>query len=352
MKYLIVCLILLSHLVMSSSVKQNTDDLNLAEMIQPVDSTYFVRDSVYFHWCHSIVKDAENHYCLLYARWPKNLGFYAWLTHSEIAIAESSDLFGPYTNGKVIFKPRPDKWDAVTVHNVQVRKFNNLYYLYYISTNTGNRIVTDQDLDSVGRIGYSHPLWGVLRGNQRPGVAVSDNLLGDWKRFDKPIVEPAGPIKNVAVNPSVCKGPDGKYHIIVKGDDANSNVWKLIQAYGISANPEGPFVLNSNAAFSEISSEDIYLWYDKDRSRYYAVFHSHGGSFIGLITSEDGVNWQKAKYYKVCDKEIPMKDGTVLSVDRMERPSVYFENNQPKALSFSVKKGNDSFIVIFPLLKR
>lgn len=67
----------------------------------------------------------------------------------------------------------------------------------------------------------------------------------------------------------------------------------------------------------------------------------------GMITSEDGINWEKARNYQVCKKEIPLKDGTVMKVDRMERPYVYLEEGEIKMLSFGVKKGNDSFIVFF-----
>lgn len=326
-----------------------TNDLDLSTMIQPVDSSSFIRNPAYYHWCHSIVKESENHYYLFYARWPKSLGFYAWLTHSEIALAESDHILGPYRNSRTILLPRKDKWDAVTMHNVQVRRFHDKYYLYYTSTNTGARPITDSELTSVGKQGYSHALWGTLRSNQRPGVAVAENPMGEWKRFDRPIVEPSGPIKNVAVNPTVCEGPDNKYHLIIKGDDVSSKTWRLIQANGVSDSPEGPFVLEEKSAFSEIPSEDMFLWYDKKRLRYYAIFHSHGDNFIGLITSTDGKSWEKAQNYKVCRKEIPLKDGTVMQVDRMERPSVYIEDGLPKALSFAVKKGDESFIVILPL---
>ena len=80
---------------------------------------------------------------------------------------------------------------------------------------------------------------------------------------------------------------------------------------------------------------------------YYAIFHAHGGDFIGLITSVDGVHWEKAKHYEVCKKQIPLKDGSIMKVDNMERPFVYVENGKPVMLSFAVKKGADSFIVMF-----
>lgn len=100
-------------------------------------------------------------------------------------------------------------------------------------------------------------------------------------------------------------------------------------------------------AFSDIQTEDFCVWFDQKRGRFYTLFHAHGGNFIGMITSEDGINWEKAKNYQVCKKEIPLKDGTVMKVDRMERPYVYLEDGEIKMLSFGVKKGNDSFIVFF-----
>jgi alpha-L-fucosidase len=78
-------------------------------------------------------------------------------------------------------------------------------------------------------------------------------------------------------------------------------------------------------------------------------FHAHGGNFIGLITSTDGIHWKKARHYVVCKKEIPLTDGTIMKVDRMERPFLYLENGKPTMLSFGVKKGNNAFIVFFNL---
>ena len=75
---------------------QSPDDLNLSAMIQPADSSQFVRDSEYFNWCNSVIKDEEGIYHLFYSRWPRELSFFAWLTHSEIAHATSKKMTGPY----------------------------------------------------------------------------------------------------------------------------------------------------------------------------------------------------------------------------------------------------------------
>lgn len=338
--------------IQAANVYQNTDDLNLTSMIQAADTSLFVRDSLYYNWCHSIVKDDNGVYHLFYARWPKKLGFYSWLTHSEIAHAISDRPEGPYPVGTTILKPRHDSWDNITMHNVQVKKFEGRYYMYYISTNSGADKLTDSMLEDIGRTGYSHRYWNLLRNNQRVGVAVSSSLEGPWKRMEKTLIEPCGPIWTVAVNPSVCQGKDGRYYMIVKGDDNPTPKHRAIQAVAVSDSPCGPFRLERKPAFADIPTEDVCVWYDRIRSRYYAVFHAHGGNFIGMITSEDGINWDKAHNYVVCKKEVRLKDGTIMKMDRMERPYIYLENDRPCMLSFAVKKGNDSFIVFYRLCEQ
>lgn len=327
---------------------QKTDDLDLSVLIKPVSESSFMRDQRYFHWCNSIIKDEEGTYHLFYSRWPKTIGFCGWLTHSEIAHAVSTSMSGPYLYKETALKAREGAWDAVTAHNVQVRKFGNQYYMYYTSTNSGKLKIDQEKLDEIGKVGYAHKDWELLRSHQRAGVAVSSSLNGPWKRSEQPLLEPDGPIKNVAVNPSVCQGEDGRYYLIIKGDDKQSAKRKLIQAVGSSLTPDSGFVLEEKPAFADIPTEDVCVWFDKKRERFYAIFHAHGGDFIGLITSEDGLNWKKAKNYYVCKKEIPLKNGSVMQVDNMERPYVYIEGDEVKMISFAVKRGNDSFIVLFP----
>lgn len=327
---------------------QKTDDLDLSVLIKPVSESSFMRDQRYFHWCNSIIKDEEGTYHLFYSRWPKTIGFCGWLTHSEIAHAVSTSMSGPYLYKETALKAREGAWDAVTAHNVQVRKFGNQYYMYYTSTNSGKLKIDQEKLDEIGKVGYAHKDWELLRSHQRAGVAVSSSLNGPWKRSEQPLLEPDGPIKNVAVNPSVCQGKDGRYYLIIKGDDKQSAKRKLIQAVGSSQTPDSGFVLEEKPAFADIPTEDVCVWFDKKRERFYAIFHAHGGDFIGLITSEDGLNWKKAKNYYVCKKEIPLKNGSVMQVDNMERPYVYIEGDEVKMISFAVKRGNDSFIVLFP----
>ena len=129
MKKIVFVFIFLGSLVFQSWA-QSTDDLDLSTFIHPIDSTDFIRDAGYYNWCNSFIKDDSGTYHLFYSRWPKSLGFTAWLTHSEIAHATASRLEGPYQYQETVLKGRAGFWDAVTAHNVQVRCWNNQYYMY------------------------------------------------------------------------------------------------------------------------------------------------------------------------------------------------------------------------------
>lgn len=346
--WLVMCLFGWSHSY-SMEVEGETDDLDLSLWIQPADTALFVKDSHYYNWCNSVIRDEAGIYHLFYARWPKSVGFYSWLTHSEIAHATSDNPEGPYRNAETILSARPGEWDCVTMHNVQVRKFGDKYYLYYTSTNSGSLSFSAETLEEIGKTGYAHKYWGILRSNQRSGVAVATSPWGPWQRREWPLVEPEKPIWTVAVNPSVCQGEDNHYYLIVKGDDNPTPQHRAIQAVAVAETPEGPFVFENRPAFDDIPTEDVCVWYDRTRHRFYALFHAHGGNFIGMITSEDGRRWVKARHYEVCKKEIRLKDGTTMKVERMERPFVYCENGLPAMLSFGVKKGNEAFIVFYRL---
>jgi alpha-L-fucosidase len=100
-----------------------------------------------------------------------------------------------------------------------------------------------------------------------------------------------------------------------------------------------------------IDTEDMSIWYDKTRDRFYGVFHTVKG-FIGMVTSPDGINWKKATEYVLMHKKVPMTDGTVLKPDRLERPFVFTdENGQPEVLILAVKKGDESYTIFIPVKK-
>jgi len=206
------------------------------------------------------------------------------------------------------------------------------------------------DLIETARVGYSHPNWAILRPNQRTGVAVSSSLSGPWTRMEQPLIEPSGPITTLTVNPAITQGKDGKYYLVVKGDKPNEERFIRDQAIAISDSPVGPFKIQEKPVIDYLDTEDMSIWYDQSRDYYYGVFHAH--TFIGMVSSKDGVNWKKATEYSLMKKEVMQADKTYLKPDRMERPFIFTENGEPSVLSLAIKKGDDSYTIFVPIERK
>ncbi|ASO05180.1 alpha-L-fucosidase [Arenibacter algicola] len=326
------------------------DDLYLYDDFKAVSQENIFKTEGYYNWGSSIIKERDGKYHLFYSRWKKEYGFHGWLTHSEIAHATSKSPSGPWKYKEtVLLGAGQGNWDAITAHNPKIKYFKGKYYLYYIATNMGGKDYTEEELVETAKTGYSHPNWKILRPNQRTGVAVSNSLNGPWSRMDKPLLEPSGPIITLTVNPAIDKGKDGKYYLIVKGDKPNEKRFIRNQAVAVAEHPDGPFEIKEKPVIDYMDTEDMSIWYDENRDRFYGVFHAH--NYIGLVTSENGTDWEKANEFVLKNKEILMEDGTVIGPDRMERPFVYHEGGEPKVLSVAVKKGEESYAVFIPIIK-
>ncbi|MCL6296152.1 alpha-L-fucosidase [Jejuia spongiicola] len=330
------------------NAQEKTDDLRLYDKFEPIATENIFKTEGYYNWGTSIIKGKDGKYHMFYSRWKKEYGFYGWLTHSEIAHATSKNPSGPWKYKKTALEGAgKNRWDAITAHNPKIKYFEGKYYLYYISTNLGDKAYLEEDLIETAKTGYSHPNWKILRPNQRTGVAVSNSINGPWQRMQQPLIEPSGPITTLTVNPAIDKGKDGKYYLVIKGDKPNEKRFIRNQAVAISETPAGPFIIQEKPVIDYIDTEDMSIWHDETRNRFYGVFHTHG--FIGMVTSEDGINWKKSNEYVLMRKEVRMKDGSVLIPDRLERPFIYHENGKPKVLSLAVKKDNDSYSIFIPI---
>lgn len=337
----------------------NTDDLDLAQKILEVNEENILRNPEYYNWGSSIIKGKDGKYHLFYAQMSKKLGFKSWLTDGIVSHAIADSVAGPYVHQEVVLEGRgPAYWDAYTAHNPRIKFFDGKYYLYYISTNLGNRILSEEEFEQARTKGIPNEFRSIVRMNQRIGVAVSESVNGPWKRLDQPIVEPSGPIAQITCNPAVAQRPDGGYIMIVRGDKPNvkyaNGKWpgpnELIrsQAIALSDSPIGPWKIQPKAAVGNLNSEDPAIWYDVKRKRYYGIYHAFG--YMGMITSIDGINWEKAKHYKVLDKAIKKADGTEILADRLERPFIYVEEGVAKVMTVAVlEKNGNSYSLFIPL---
>ena len=320
------------------SKKDVHDQLNIKTALRPIPKQAVFQDSIYYIWGASPVKGDDGRYHLYYSRWHKKYGFEAWVTHSEIAHAVSDKLFGPYQFSDVALPERgAGFWDGHTTHNPTIHKFGDKYYLYYMG-NRGDRVNTPG-------LNWSH------RNNQRIGVAVASSPGGPWKRFDAPLVDASADstaADALAVNnPSVTLRPDGKYLMVYKAIGRKKPLpfgGPVVHMTALADSPMGPFKKNPNPVFtsenSTFAAEDPYIWMQD--GRYYAIVKdmkgvfTHHGRSLALFTSEDGVDWKQAVHTLVSDLYLSWEGGVRDSVSRLERPQLYIENGQPKALFMAV----------------
>ncbi len=346
-------LFILSIFIVVNVRSQTTppDTLFFKDRIQPLDSHNVFKTLGYYNWGASIIKGDDGLYHLFYSRWEKKYKFTGWLTHSEIAHATAPSPSGPWTYQQTAMTGRRGKnWDAITAHNPKIKYFDGKYYLYYVSTNLGSKSYTETELIETAHTGYSHANWKILRPNQRTGVAVSTSLSGPWMRQDTPLIQPAGPITTLTVNPAICKGKDQNYHLIIKGDKPNETRFIRNQAIAVSRFPDRGYKILNNPVIDYLDTEDMSMWYDETSEYYYGIFHAH--SFIGLVSSPNGKNWKKATEYSLMTKKLILKNGTEIMPDRLERPFVYTENGEPRVISLAVKKGDESYTVFVPISQK
>ncbi len=309
------------------------DTLNLAAMIQPLTDDSIHRERGWFCWGPNLIRGDDGRTWMVYSRWPGATGAGGWLTDSEIALAVADAPAGPYKRVGVLLRGRgPGYWDELMAHNPKLKRFGDRYYLYYISSRSG-------------------PTRGHIRDSQRTGVAVADSLRGPYRRFNEPLVAPTPPIHNVAVNPAVTQMPDGRFLMIIKGDIAPKEPTapfpQRLQALAVSNSPVGRFEFLPEPAIADIDTEDASIWYDSARETYYAVFHAH--RYIGLIASDDGTHWHRARHSVVTGKRLRRADGGVLEPQRLERPGVFIEGDRPRVLCLGGCRGDDWYCLTIPL---
>ena len=343
--------IVLLLLILTASFA-GADDYDFAKMIQPVPPTARFQDPGFIVWCGSPIRDAAGKYHLFYSRWPKKLGHYAWVTHSEIAHALADSPTGPYKFANVALPARGAQfWDGLCTHNPTIHKFGNKYYLYYMG-NTG-------DGKPSKSLNWSH------RNNQRIGVAVADSLDGPWTRFDKPLIDVTPGFHDALClnNPSVTQRPDGSFLMVYKavGDKGKKPFGGPVShVVATSDSPIGPFKKQPDPVFTaegtHFAAEDPFIWRGPDR--YWAILKDFKGSFtqsgpsLALFESSDGIHWKTAANPLVSKLELRNADGTVAKLCKLERPQILLENGEPTYLFCAAApegKLSESFVVQIPL---
>ncbi|GAB2556933.1 hypothetical protein GCM10027085_55120 [Spirosoma aerophilum] len=336
------------------------DSVDLSALVQPVPAANRFVLPDYNIWCGSMIPGNHGKYYLFYARWPRVNGHLAWITHSEIALARADKPEGPYQHVKVILPARGASfWDGVCTHNPAVIAHKGKFYLYYMGT-TGKAAVKQP-------ASANDPGWWEYRNNQRIGVAVADNPEGEWKRFDKPVldVSPDSTAFDALMvsNPSATVDNAGRVILVYKQVEKNNTLQGGKVRFGVAfANAlTGPFVKHPTPIFEAkdrgsewMVAEDPYLWHYKGKN--YAIVRDVVGKFTGekdglaLLRSTNGYDWRPAPYPKVLGKTVYQATGEPFD-DKLERPCLYTEKGVPKLLfgAMGVRNRAHSMNVFVPL---
>lgn len=324
-------------------------------MLEPVPATAKMANPDYNIWCGTAVKGDDGKYHLFYSRWPRKLGFAAWVTHSEVAHAVSDSPLGPWTHHDVALPARgANFWDGSCTHNPTVLRIGKKFYLYYMG-NHGDGVATKS-------LNWTH------RNHQRIGVAVADSPNGPWQRFDQPIVDVSAdadaPDALMTSNPSVAVRPDGGVLMVYKAVAKKGKPpfgGPVSHLVATSDSPTGPFTKHSGEVFGAkgvaFAAEDPFIWRGADR--YWAVVKDNDGHFtkrgysLALWESADGFDWKLAKHPLVATPAlIRWADGHNEKLTALERPQLVFENGKPIALlcaAAATKDRDGSFNVQIPL---
>lgn len=347
----------------------------------------------HFVWCGSAIRAEEDgKYYLFYSAMksgPDQPPFVdAWLLGSMIGVAVSDSPYGGYKDLGIVYNKdgyRPDTgaWDAQSVHNPHIQRYNGKYYLYYCAT-----VDPGEDASIEGRLSRRDR----LQQNQKLGVlcfgSMKELLEGKFSCNEQPLLVPrtrvkpdnvldpspkgttAKPDNLILVNPAVVYHPLLKKYLLYFKGNVYDPGWRGVHGVALSDSPEGPFTVQEDFVFEfetstdrKLSAEDPFVWYHRKDRCLYAVFKDFTGDFtkgkpgLAVMCSVDGIHWTLPERSLFMDREILLKDGQRVEVDRLERPQLLLDaDDNPMVLyaacsvaPLNSKRDGSSFSVQIPI---
>lgn len=310
-----------------------------------------LREKGYYVWGGCVTRDDAGRCHMLYARWPMDRGFDAWVTDSEIAHAVAEDPLGPFEPRGVVLPARGrDYWDGLCTHNPTVLRVDGRYYLYYMGTR--GSASADAGLN-----------WS-FRNNQRIGVAVAERPEGPWQRHDRPLIDcrEASARGVCCSNASVLQRCDGSMLMIYKvvGDRLPGPFFGPVEhRAAVADGPTGPFVTEPEPIFSAadavFAAEDPFIW--RDAEGCHAIIKDMGGYFtphgkaLVRFHSADGFDWRLTREPLITAPELHWSDGRTQPLAALERPQLYCDESGPRVLYCAARPDgqSQSFNVHIPL---
>ena len=360
----------------------------------PQGASAFMVDG-HFVWGASVIQADDDKYYMIYTAPEANEHVFnqAWVLGSKMGVAVSSMpdkgfKHIAFFDNKDGFTPDMSAWDAQTVMNPHLRKYNDTYYLYYVGgADPGNVYVksTASKLDTRSRIQQTLKI-GVIAFN-----SFEELIQGKFHKPTEPLLSPRTRVKDnnivdpspagtvpkpdniIVVNPAVVFRPtDNKYLLYFKGNIYDPH-WRGVHGVAIADSPMGPFVPLDRSVFTvevgadeKLSAEDPYVWYCAKDKLFYAVFKDFTGRFtkgkpcLAMMYSEDGIDWLLPKHSEFMKKELLLASGEKVHVDRFERPQLLLDAEGVPIVLYAAcsfgdinkKKDGSSFNVHIPIKRK
>jgi len=323
----------------------------------PMEPAFRLDD--YIVWGGSVAKAEDGRYYMFAARWPKKTAMPSWVTNGDVVLAVSDKPTGPYRLVKVVLPRRGSKfWDGMATFNPTIRRHDGKYVLFYTGT------TYDFQQPKAKRPSQDH--WEKAWNNKRIGVAVSDSVLGPWKRLDAPILEPREGKWDTSItsNPAPILHDDGSVLLVYKSSPLKFPEQKikneLILGVASAKHYLGPYErLNEESQVrfhgNRAHVEDAYVWFDGENYNMLAksmdgkIPVGWGSGFVAH--SSDGLNWELADPPLAYTGKVEREDGSILKAGRFERPQILFENRVATHVFFACMARDGIYNVVRPLKK-
>ncbi len=293
----------------------------------------------YYVWDCSVIQSGGK-YHMFSSRWKKEYGFgWNWLFNSEIIHSVADAPEGPYHFQNVVLPRRGRQYfDGMNTHNTCIKEHNGKFYLYYMGTTYGGDIPEGGDVVHE----YAEETWN----RKRIGLAVADDINGEFVRRDTPLLEPRDCGHwdcTCTTNPSVTIMPDGKTYMIYKSRCAYAKPLQL--GIAVADAPDGEFKRLSDNPILDFHDEnahveDPFLWYDEKKKKFciivkddvkngaHGVTGEWGSGFYA--ESDDCLDFVIGDDPKVYSRHVEWADGTASLQGNLERPCVLFnEQGEP-----------------------
>lgn len=292
----------------------------------------------YYVWDCSVLKGQDGKYHMFSSRWKEEYGFgWNWLFNSEIIHSVADAPEGPYRFVNVALPRRGRQYfDGMNTHNTCIKYYNGKYYLYYMGTTYGGDI--PQKLDDVSEL-YGLETWN----KKRIGVAVADDINGEFVRRDEPLLQPRGCEHwdcTITTNPSVAILPNGKTYMMYKSRRAVGKALQL--GIAVADTPDGKFERLTdepilNFLDGDMHIEDPFFWYDEKKKKFCLIAKDDCKNGSTGITgewgsgfyaeSDDCIHFEIAENPLVYTRTLNWKDGARSKQGNLERPSLLFDEN-------------------------